>query len=273
MTMCRTPANDGAAVHASSLSFTEAGAAGGLVLLLIHPMGADSHFWDACSVFLQQRHRCIAVDLRGAGGSPASGRPISVDAHARDLAALVAVRGAGKVVPVGCAVGAMVATAFAGLHPELCDALVLSNPGYRTLTSARVMLSERAYRVRREGMRAVMPGAVDNAFVGFEDEARLKDYARRFAAQDPVGYALQIEGMLDADISSHLQAIHCPVLILAGGRDGLLPPEHAHDIHRHLATAEFVEITDAAHFIPYQRPEQFSGTVIEFLDRVTKDTD
>ena len=109
--MCRTPANDGAAVHASSLSFTEAGAAGGLVLLLIHPMGADSHFWDACSVFLQQRHRCIAVDLRGAGGSPASGRPISVDAHARDLAALVAVRGAGKVVPVGCAVGAMVATA------------------------------------------------------------------------------------------------------------------------------------------------------------------
>lgn len=60
----------------------------------------------------------------------------------------------------------------------------------------------------------------------------------------------------------------CPTLIVAGGQDRLLQPDHARLIHRALPQSELVELPDGAHFIPYQRPAEFAGLVSGLLDRV-----
>ena len=247
--------------HASS------GPAHGPMLLMIHPMGADLTFWDACRADLDASFRSIAVDLRGAGHSPAAHDPITIEEHADDLAAFCEQHGLKRVFAVGCAVGAMIAVAFAGRHFELCDGLVLCNPGFRTLPEARRSLAQRAVEVRAGGMSAVVPAVIDAVFADCPLDARRRDFSDRFARQDPLQYALQIEGMLDADTSPYLEAIKVPTLLVAGGKDGLLPPEHAHRLSERLAAVELVLVPDGAHFIPYQRPSEFAQLVSSFVFR------
>src|SRR5690606_20050232 len=158
------------------------------------PMGATGAFWDACRAQWEGAFRCIVPDLRNAGASPASMRPLTIEDHARDLAALCERIGAERVIPVGCAVGAMVAAAFAGLDPERTAALVLANPGFRTMPEARAALEQRAADVRAGGVAAAVPSAIDIAFHGSPDDQRKQAYLRRFLAQDRERYALQIEG-------------------------------------------------------------------------------
>jgi pimeloyl-ACP methyl ester carboxylesterase len=238
------------------------------VLLLIHPMGSDLRFWDACRAIWEPRWNCLAVDLRGSGGSPAGGEALSIGNHAGDLAGLVDALAIGRAVPVGCAVGAMVAVAFAGLHPGRCAGLVLSNPGFRTGPEARAMLAARAAAVRAAGMAAVLPGAVDAAFEGCPRDAGYRTWLARFAAQEPEAYARQIEGVLEADVAPSLGAIDVPTLIVAGGRDRLLPVEQARAVAAGIAGSEIVEMPEAAHFIPWQRPAEFAARVGAFLDRL-----
>lgn len=247
-----------------NLNFERAGNRNGPTLLLVHAMGADLSFWAACRSVWEPHLDCIAIDQRGAGRSPASPSPLSPVDHAEDLAAFCKRHQLGSVGVIGCAVGAMAAAVFAARHGEQVGHLVLSNPGHRIGEPARSLLAKRAETARAGGMAAIMPAATAAAFEGCPDDDRQREYATRFASQDAQAYALQIEGMLDADISGELASIACPTLIVGGGRDRLLPLFHAEAIHGAMPGSQFVVYEDGAHFIPYQQPQRFAHEVMRF---------
>jgi 3-oxoadipate enol-lactonase len=245
-----------------------AGAGGGTALLLIHPLGGDLAFWDDCIRVWSPGRACVACDLRSAGASPRATQPVSIREHVADLEALRKSLGLQTVIPVACAVGTMVAAAYAAEYPERTPALVLANPALRTTDAARAMLAERAALVQRAGMAAILPGAVDKAFLAQPHDERYARYLARFAAQDAQAYALSINGILEADASADLAKVRSPALVVAGAHDVLLPPEQARAVHALLPGARFVLMDDAAHFAPYQKPQQFAALVQAFLGRV-----
>jgi 3-oxoadipate enol-lactonase len=248
-----------------NLNFERAGNRAGRTLLLVHAMGADLTFWESCRSVWEPHLECVAIDQRGAGRSPASPAPLSPADHAADLAAFCQRESLGPVVVIGCAVGAMAAALLAARRPDLVDMLVLSNPGYRIDEAARSALATRAATARAGGMAAILPAATSVAFEGCPDDERQRAYVARFAAQDPQAYALQIEGMLEADMSAVAGSITCPTLIVAGGRDRLLPARHAEAIHAAMPGSRLVRFEDGAHFIPYQQPERFAHEVLTFI--------
>jgi pimeloyl-ACP methyl ester carboxylesterase len=117
-------------------------------------------------------------------------------------------------------------------------------------------------------MAALLPGAVDKAFEQQPRDARYRSYYDRFAAQDPLGYASSIRGILDADVTGDLQAIRCPTLVVAAAHDLLLPPQQARQVHELVTGAQYALMEDAAHFAPFQQPDIFSRLVLSFLERV-----
>ena len=130
------------------------------------------------------------------------------------------------------------------------------------------MLQRRADMVRREGMAAASSGTADAAFRDHADAAARSAFLRTFESLDASSYAYTIEGMLEADVSGWLPEIRCPAMIVAGGKDVLLPPDgHAVLLHRALPRSEYVLVPDGAHFIPFQQPQLFAGLVSEFLGR------
>ena len=240
----------------------------GPALLLVHPLGADLRFWDECVARWRPHVATLACDLRNAGCSPRSDKPVTIAQHVEDLEALRRDLGIARLVPVGCAIGAMTAAAYAAAYPASTAALVLASPTPRTSEQAARMLTERAELVRRAGMGAILPGAVDKAFERQARDERYRRYYERFAAQDANAYAASVLGILDADVTRELGAVRCPALVVAAAHDLLLPPEQARLVHGLLPGAQFATMEDAAHFAPYQQPDSFSSLVLSFLTRL-----
>jgi 3-oxoadipate enol-lactonase len=252
------------------LNYVIAGNAAGPRLLLLHAMGADLHFWDECVPLWQSTYRCIACDLRSAGQSPTSTAPVTIDDHVHDLVALLDKTNTKSAVAIACAASTTVAAALAARHPTRISGLVLAN-ATPSLTPGGPGLRERAEVVRRTGIAAILPAAVERTFLEQPKDARYRRYLERFAAQDPEAYAWTLLGYADADVEKELPAVGCPALIIAGKHDVLLPPERAQSVHRAIPHSRYMLFEDAAHFLPYQAPETFAAAVHEFVLGIRRD--
>ncbi len=235
-------------------------------LLLVHALGADLRMWDDFVAAWKHPAPILACDLRNAGGSPRSATPITPAEHANDLDAVRRACGLDRVVVVGCAIGAMVAAVFAARYPDSVAGLVMANPALRTAPAARTMLADRAALVQRAGMGALLPGAVERAFLNQPRDARYDIYYARFAAQDAEAYALSCLAVLDADIGEDLRRVSCPSLVVAGAHDVLLPPDLAREVAALLPRSIFELDEKSSHFLPYQDPRGFRDRVAGFLD-------
>jgi 3-oxoadipate enol-lactonase len=239
-----------------------------LALLLIHPLGAELSFWDDFVVMLDGRVTAVACDLRCSGNSFGASTPPTLSDYAKDLEALRRSLEIENVVPIGCAVGSMIAAAYAGSCPSSTRALVLTNPTPRSSPLAKKMLTERAAIVSREGLKAILPAAVERAFLNQPMDARYQRYYHKFEAQNAEVYALSALSAADADAAEFLKTVRCPVLLVPGRHDILLPMENAREVHDLLPQAQCVVAEAAAHFVPFQQPLFLADTVWRFLSQI-----
>lgn len=240
----------------------------GTALVLLHPLGANLRFWDRCRALWAGRRRVVAYDRPGAGQSPAPPSPQTLAESVADLDALCEQLGLDSVVPVGVAIGAMIAAAYAARHPQRVAAAVLCNPATGLSEAGRAMTLARVQRAREGGVAALLPDIVDRAFHGLPQDAGYARYVEAFRGNDPIGYERNALGALDIDVTADLGRIRCPALVAVGARDVLFPPSDAQAVARLLQHATYRELPDAAHFPPYQTPAAFTAVVDGFLDTV-----
>lgn len=249
----------------AALKYDVAGRPDGPALLLVHALGADRTMWDRCIDLWSDSYRIVACDLRGAGESAAPDRPWAPHEHAADLEEVRRELGLDAVVPIGCAIGSVVAAFYASYHPAHVRALVLSEPTLQIGEASRTRIAERVALISRDGMKALVPGAIDLAFADMRHDERYHEYTRRFLRNDPWGYETIAMGMVGADLTDALGAMDLPGLVVVGRSDRLFPPERAYEVHQHLKGSRYIVIEDAAHFPPYQTPETFARVVADFL--------
>ncbi len=119
------------AVHGGALATYRLGAAraDAPLVLAIHGITSTSRTWLATARSLNDRAALIAVDLRGRGASSALPLPVGLDAHARDMLAVLDAAGLQRAVVVGHSLGAYIAARLAVRHPNRVAALVLVDGG------------------------------------------------------------------------------------------------------------------------------------------------
>lgn len=237
----------------------------GLPLFLIHPLGADQSFWDECREHMGSGVRTISCDLRGSGASPDLTQPLTLDTTVADVDRLRRHLGIDRMVVIGCAVGAMAAAAYASRHTDHTLAVIMSNPGIRVTPAGAENLRQRAELVRRSGMTALLPAAIENAFVGYATSQARSLYEARFIDQKAENYARAVLGAATSDITHDTRRIACPVLLVPGRNDRLFGREHTDEIAANIPQSRVVEFNEGAHFIPYQQPREFAAAVLTFL--------
>lgn len=99
-------------------------------VLLVHGWTCDSHDWVFQLDAFAERHRVIAVDLRGHGRSSAPASDYTAQRYAADIALLLERLGVDQVVVVGHSLGGSVAAVLAVEYPELVRAMVAVEPAY-----------------------------------------------------------------------------------------------------------------------------------------------
>ena len=234
-------------------------------LLLIHPMGTDARLWEGVVDELREDFFCIAPDLQAAGQSPMPDAPVTAEGHVTDLIELAVHLKLDRFAIAGCALGGMVGAILAADHPERVTGLVMTNPGLRNLPEVKEMLRQRTVEVIDKGMDVLLPAATEKSFHNQPRDARYDTFTERYRAIDPKAYASSVLGFLDIDIEPFLARISCPVLLIPGGQDVLMPPEAAATIAKALADARIVPFEEAAHFIPYQAPARLAAEIRSFL--------
>nr|MDQ2897560.1 alpha/beta hydrolase [Actinomycetota bacterium] len=90
---------------------------------------ASSQTWAAVSRALAGRVSLAAVDLRGRGDSGELPPPFGIDAHVRDMIAVLDALDLERALVVGHSLGAYIAAALAAAHPERVTGLVLVDGG------------------------------------------------------------------------------------------------------------------------------------------------
>ncbi|GFE82507.1 hypothetical protein GCM10011487_45070 [Steroidobacter agaridevorans] len=207
---------------------------------------------------LVQRHLVITVDLQGHGRTAdVSGRPLSIEQHAKDVVGLLKHLGIEKADFFGESYGGAVATMIAVHHPELVGRVATHGA---TFGPAKIALDQemlgaghastsgsRIFEFQRESYRKVAP-----------DPDHWPELWSKVVSIEWNGFS-----------NEQLAAIKAPLLIALGDHD-FVRLEHAVETFRRIPSAELAVIPDAGHFTLSSEQERVIPAIKHFLEKPEK---
>lgn len=201
---------------------------GTATVVLLHGLFADLDSWAALALNLSRAgHRVLAFDLPGHGGTEVSAATVSelidVTSEAIEITAM------GPVVLVGHSFGAAVAARIAERLRSAVRSLVLIAPlGLGTEIEqafiSGVLYARSTVALERELSRLTADSALPSA--GYISELLARIDARRETLAALCGDVCW-NGVQQLSIRGTLQAISCPISILHGRSDAIIPWTHA----------------------------------------------
>lgn len=238
----------------------------GSPVVLLHGLGGSAANWVEVFPGLVGRHRVIAVDLPGHGGSPSLRRGARVEDFAAAVAGALDSLGSGPALVAGHSFGGHVALRLALQRPDLVSGLLLvAAAGISTTTrGARhyVTLTTRVRParlvqplVRRFGARSAFRRAVLSPWFVSDGHA-LPPRALRGLFRDTREHGgLDVAGaaMTRDDPRPDLDAVSCPAIVVWGARDLQLPVADGIELARRLG-APLRVVADCGHLVPAERP-------------------
>ncbi len=260
-------------VAANGLNYFYEEAGSGSPVVFAHGLTFDRHMWDHQVQTLSPRYRCIAVDLRGHGGSGTAPGDYSLEDEAESLHALMGQLGARPAHLVGLSLGGMIGLRLALAHPEAVRSLALLD------TSAEAELPERApqYEALAATAKAQGPGSVVGAVLPIMfSQAFLQGQPEAVARYQSDFGSLNLDGLEAAtkavsrrtDILGEISRIGVPALVIVGEKDIATTPDKAQHIVERIAGARLKTIPGSGHMTPIEQPELVSQLLSEFLAEV-----
>ena len=239
-------------------------------LVLVHGWGLHGGIWDEFVPLLERDFRVTRVDLPGHGLSSWNNE-VTLD----DMVDAVLASVPESAAWLGWSLGGLVASCAALKRPAQVSALV-------TLASSPCF-------VRKPGWQSAMLPVLLDTFAGDLQDDYIKTLNRFLSLQvrgsatasqtlktlrakllahgQPSTAALQagLDVLRTADLREQLAGISCPVLLLMGERDTLVPVNAGRE-SVHLFTTARLEVIDGAGHAPFiSQPQIVAGMLQDFL--------
>jgi 3-oxoadipate enol-lactonase len=259
------------AVRGADLHYQEHGA-GPQAIVFAHGLLWSGGMFDRQVEVLAPRHRCVAFDFRGQGGSEVTRDGYDLDSLAADAAGLIEALGCAPCHFVGLSMGGFVGMRLAIHRPHLLRSLIL----LETSADPEPAASRRRYRMlnliaRWLGLR-VVAGPVMKVLFGpkfLADPARAELRAqcrRRLIANHRIGITRAAHGVITRQgVYEQLDRIAVPTLILVGDQDVTTPPLRAERIHARIPGSRLYRIPGAGHTPTIEEPAAVNEAIAEFL--------
>jgi pimeloyl-ACP methyl ester carboxylesterase/DNA-binding CsgD family transcriptional regulator len=222
---------------------------------------------------LSKRYRLLRFDQRGNGLSDRKVPEISLEAHVRDLEAVVDAAGFERFALLGLSQGAAIGVVYAVRHPERVSHLVLCGGfvrGWAGLPGEMVKRYDMDVDLIRFGWdradpsyRQVftsqfMPDAPVEAIQGFNDHMPIASSAETAATL--------YENLRNVDVRDAARQVRCPTLVLHGRGDMRVPIEEGRVAAGLIPGARFVTLETRNHLMMQDEPawRVFLDTLAEF---------
>jgi pimeloyl-ACP methyl ester carboxylesterase len=248
-------------------------AGSGSPVVLLHPFPVDHEFWFPISKFLSSQYRLIMPDLRGHGKSGLGEGPATMQKHAADVGRVMSDAGVERAPIVGVSIGGYTIFEFWRRFRERASALVLCNtkaPG--DTPEARVGRLDAANEVLQRGTEPFFEGMLQKV-LGESTRSSRPDLVegalrmmRKMTAEDVAGVQ---RGMAERpDSMGTLKTINAPTLIVTGDEDKMTGVPEAELMKQNIAGSQLRVIAKAAHYSPWEQPEETGKILRNFLDSI-----
>jgi 3-oxoadipate enol-lactonase len=222
---------------------------------------------------LRDRYRCVTIDWRGQGRSPAADGGYDMDTLTADALALIEKLDVGAVHYVGLSMGGFVGMRLAARHPAAIRSLALLNTsaGPEDPTKVgRYRLLAKVYGLTGVGpLRSqVEPILFGRAFLADPASKHRRDaWAADVAAVKRAGMKKAIHGVTDRKpIAAELDRITAPTLVLAGADDVATPVALSEAIAASISGARLEVVPDCGHSSTLEQPEAVADLVESFIE-------
>jgi len=247
-------------------------------VVFIHGLGGSWQNWLENLPRVAAGRRAIALDLPGFGRSEMPADPISITLFADTVDRFCEQLGLGPVTLVGNSMGGSTAAEVAIRYPERVEMLVLVDAA--GISSAAVTRSRFGEKFARELMmrgqgdpRAAQRILARPGFIalGMGLVARYPTKLSKELLSEQLltfgdkGFRDSFEAILAHDFRDRLAEIACPVLIVQGEDDILVPLGDAIEFCERITQAQLVTMADTGHVPMFERPIQFNDALLEFL--------
>jgi 3-oxoadipate enol-lactonase len=243
----------------------------GVPVIFIHGYPLNRRMWEPQVEALSDMARVIAPDLRGHGRSEVVPGMNTMDAMAKDIKELIENLDIQEpVVLAGLSMGGYISFAFYRSYPELVKGMILA----ATRASAdhidtKVSREEAAAIALERGSDAIIEMQLPKmlAPITLETKPKIVERAREIMSDISVQTIVgDLRGMLNRqDSTPLLKNIDCPVLVLQGADDPLIPMQEFDLMKNEIGNARSKIIPEAGHLLNLEQPEQFNEAVREFI--------
>lgn len=216
----------------------------------------------------------IAFDGRGCGRSDKPEHDYTMAGYAADAAGLLDAIGVRQAVVYGSSMGGMVAQELALLYPERVHALILgcTTPGaIRGARPSAETVQRMIHNQSLSGDAAIEAGWELGYSRAYIDANREAMFARSRAANPYAAprdaYMRQVIAAAQHDTHDRLQHVTCPVMIIHGELDVMMPVENAHMLKRLMPHAELRILSGMGHGYNLEAQAEADSLVIDFVKR------
>jgi len=241
----------------------------GAPVVLIPGLGGDGRFWDGVAREMEDAHRLIVVDHRGAGLSDRPAGPYTIERIAADVLEVLDGEGCEQADLVGHSTGGAVVQTLALNAPARCTKLVISASWCRPDARFRMLFGTRLALLERNEPEIYQ--SLTHIFgYGSEWLALHENELAAAVLHAPTGLAplsvtaARVRMLLAFDRAADLPRIKQPCLVMGSKEDILLPLYYSREIANAIPQASLIECS-GGHFYPRERPKEFAQATIKFL--------
>lgn len=241
-------------------------------VLLISGLRADGHFWLHQTPALAGRFQVIRPDNRGAGRSDKPDLPYTLAMMAADLRGLLDVLAIPSAHVVGASMGGFIAQEFALAYPERVRGLVLcctSFGGPEAIPIPPETLQVLASQTGdpAQDLRAFLAVQFATDYPQRHPEEIDAYVAWRVAHPQPLfAYQRQLAAASAHDTADRLGRLRCPVLILHGAEDRVVPAGNAELLAARIPGARLHIFPRAGHLFLWECAEEANREIAAFLE-------
>ncbi len=258
------------------LAYDDVGDPHSPALVLIHGVSMSRRYFDRQIEPLSERHRVVAVDLRGHGDSSDAPSGHTIPQYARDLRQLIESLGIERPILLGWSMGAFVAWEYilqfgtGGLAGLIVSDEAASDfkwddfpHGFIDLPTLHSLMSD-VQGDKDAFLRHLVPEMFHHEQPPADVEFMVGECAKL-----PIGALSAI--LFDQSVQDYretIATIDIPTLVCWGRHDELLAVSGAGDLQQRVPHAEVVIFEDSGHCPFIEETDKFNATVDEFAARV-----
>jgi 3-oxoadipate enol-lactonase len=260
-------------VNGVPIAYTDTGTPDAPVIMFGHGLLFSGWVFHPQIAALRSRYRCVTIDWRGQGETPATADGYDMDTLTDDAVALIGHLGLPPVHWVGLSMGGFVGMRIAARNPALVRSLTLLDTSaepeepskmseYRMLALAQQLVGVKPL------LGKVKPAMFGPTFLaGAAGGPLITEWVTRLRRTSRSATRKAVLGVVNRKpVDDEITTITAPTLVVAGADDISTPPAKAERIAALIPGARLEIIPECGHTSPLEQPERITELLVAFLE-------